>query len=71
MFLSHFFTSATVMNVVALAVGVYLVVSLVECQQYISTAALDNLTNAVSLTENNFDEKIANKHHFVLFYVER
>ena len=58
------------MNGAAFAVGVIVIISLVECKEYVSIAALENLTNVISLTENNFDQKIAQKHQFVLFYAE-
>ena len=56
------------MNGVFFLLGVCFLTPLVEGGQNFSTTDLNNLTNVISLTEQNVDEKIASKHHFVLFF---
>ena len=48
--------------------GVFFLTSFVEAKQGVYSQQLDNLTSIINLTESNFDEKIATKHLFVLFY---
>ena len=59
------------MNGIFVLLGAYLLISLVQGGQELSSTRLDNLTDVVDLNAKNFDEKIANKHHFVLFYAAR
>lgn len=55
----------------SLVLRVCFLVSLLHAQHTVTSVKLANLTNVVSLTVKNFDKNIAEKHHFVLFYVER
>ena len=55
----------------SLVLIVCFLVSLLHVEHTVSSVKLENLTNVVSLTVKNFDENIAEKHHFVLFYVKR
>ena len=59
------------MNAIALALGAYLLLLVVQGSQMVSSAGLDNLTNVIDLTPNDFDQEIANNHLFVLFYESR
>ena len=59
------------MNNDSLVLRVCFLVSLLHVEHTVSSVKLENLTNVVSLTVKNFDENIAEKHHFVLFYVKR
>lgn len=56
------------MNGVSFLLGVFFLISSGEGRQNTSNVELDNLANIISLTEENIDEEIANKHHLVLFY---
>ena len=59
---------AMAMAEVRFLLGVFFLTSFVEAKQGVYSQLLDNLTSIINLTESNFDEKIATKHLFVLFY---
>ena len=50
---------------------VCLLIILLQESQMVSTEGLDNMTNVIDLTSNNFDEKITHQNLFVLFYEDR
>ena len=56
------------MAVVTFLLGVCFLTSLVEGKKGLHRDQVANVTSIIELTESNFDEKIANKHLFVLFY---
>ena len=51
--------------------GLYVLIVLVQGSHKVSSASLDNLTNVLTVTPDNFDEQIANKNLFVLLYESR
>ena len=59
------------MNVTLFLLGVFFLTTLVEGRKHLSgLERLKNVTNVISLTEQNVDEAIASKPHFVLFFKE-
>ena len=59
------------MDGVSLFVGVCFPILFVDGSQDETNVKLEKLTNVITLTADNIDERIANKHHLVLFYGAR
>ena len=56
------------MNRVSFLLRAALLISSVKGDQDSSRVTLDNLSTVVPLTADNFDDRIVNRHYFVLFY---
>ena len=59
------------MDGVSLFLGMCVPIFFVDGSQDVPNVRLEKLTNVITLTADNVDERIANKHHLVLFYGAR
>ena len=59
------------MDGVSLFLGVCFPILFVHGSQDVPNVGLERLTNVITLTADNVDVRIANKHHLVLFYGAR